>query len=166
MDVADRLLTIAYKLRNAFEAVRSPGLFASEADAAEAKLAESYEGYELLEDERKARLRWGQAILTRLASHAADWDELLGSLPSSKAYFGQEIEQGLRAFWTQRAAVHTAASMYGDAVVHDEFRRTLERTMWSGFGVVGEDPVSPALDAAIARLEGRLIPILRSEVTS
>ena len=165
LDVAERLLMIAYKLRSAFDGIRSPGLFANESDAAEAKLSESYAGYDQFEEERKVRLRWGQSILTRLASHAADWDELLGSLPSAKAYFGQEIEQALRVFWGQRANVHTAASMYGGAILNADFKNQLERAIWNGFGVIGDDTVSPALDAAIATLEQRLLPVLRSEVT-
>lgn len=160
---AENALEIVYRLRRAFEAIRSPGYMGSAGPNAEAKLRESFPDYDEFGADRKGRLVWAQVILTRIHSYKGDWDRFFDCLPLAKAHFGDEVEASLNELWAQQAMVTTAAQQYGQ---HEElavaFREQMEARLWQ---VGEEDHVNAKIVAAISKLEAILLPVIRSEVT-
>lgn len=168
IEVADRILTLAYKLRRNFAGVRSPLIRSYELDRARVDLEKAGLGFDDPPDARQRRFQTAQAILNRLQQHNDDWSRIFELMPLARAYFGESGESHLQKLWEQYVSVVVAAESYGDA--HEdtgrdqdrEFARGVRRDMFAT-APAGEDRVAQGVDAAVAALEGLLTPILRSD---
>lgn len=175
IDLAEQILALAYKLKRAFQGIRSPGMLGWEATETIKKLTEAGMIDESTAGHIRSGLATAQATLLRADHHKPLFDELLDTMPVAKAIFGEEIEKALNTFWVQRAKVMTAAQVYADIIRRNEPRdeRRLDDLMerrdrteaifWEGGGRDGVDVVADAIDAATVTLEAKLFPILRHE---
>lgn len=175
MDLAEQILTLAYKLRRAFEHIRSPGMLAGEITEVEVTLTE--EG--VIDDDIDLALKslfvTAQATLSRSKLYKADFEALLDLMPVAKAIFGDMIAEQLNVFWQQRARVTVGANSYARLARvtpprsteqeerQFERREKIEAIIWSGGGADGIDPIAVEIDAAIQLLEAQLLPIIRSD---
>lgn len=175
IDLAEQLLALAYKLKRAFQGIRSPGMLGWEISEMERMLTESGMIDAQTPDHIKSGLSTAQATLSRTEHHKPLFDELLDTMPVAKAIFGEEMEEALNTFWMQRAKVVVAAQTYADIIRRNEPRderrlddllarrdRT-EGVFWEGGGPDGVDSVANAIVAAITTMEDRLFPIIRHE---
>jgi hypothetical protein len=160
---AERALDVAYRLKRAFDAIRSPGYMGSAGPSAEQQLQANYPGFADLGEDQRGRLIWAQVILTRIHSFQRDWDALFECLPLAKAHFGDGVEAALNQLWQQQAIVNSATMSYGQPNIAPEFRASMEDRMWDG---AGANAVGTAVAAAVTQLEQILLPVLRSEVAA
>lgn len=170
MAVAEEVLTLAYKLKRAFEAIRSPAIFGGEM----AVLTQTLVSNGLIQEGQEAppSLTTAQAALSRVEYNRALFEALLDKIPVAKAVFGDAVADAMDIFWTQRAKVVSSAHAYGRDREpaagseawerHRLWRERLENILWAGAEVDGEDEVSTAIDAAIQTLEAQLLPIIRN----
>lgn len=163
--VAERILTLTYRLKRAFTAIRSPGSFGYEHAAAE-ELLKEHDSYAVMETDQKKRAQLSQIILTRVRSYKDDWDELFACLPLARAFFGQPIEDALEKLWKQQVSISVSAEMYWDDQPDPAFKRKLEADFWEGFSDrrIAEDEVGKNIKDAVAIIENAMIPMLASEV--
>lgn len=165
IDVADRLLTLVYKLERTFPGIRSPATYGWESDAAREKLRADRPGFDNEPEDQRRRLEMAQVVITRVASQQAIWDELSAALPTAKAYFGDDFKNVLEGFWRAAVRIRVAGLAYPDAPDRDRASR-LEGDFWEEWGEVahGEDPVGAMVKAAVTQSEAVLVPILRSHI--
>lgn len=163
--VAERILTLTYRLKRAFTAIRSPGSFGHEHAAAE-ELLKDQDIYDRMTAEQKRKAQISQIILTRIRSYKEDWDELFACLPLARAFFGLPVESALEKFWKQQVAVSVSAEMYWDEQSDSEFRKKLEADFWEGFSDrrIAADEVGRNIQEAVDAIEAAMLPVLASEV--
>lgn len=163
--VAERVLTLTYRLKRAFTAIRSPGSFGHEHAAAE-ELLKGRDSYIIMGAAQKKRAVLSQIILTRVRSYKDDWDELFACLPLARAFFGQPIENALEELWKQQVAISVSAEMYWDEQPDSAFKRKLEADFWEGFSDrrIAEDDVGKNIKEAVELIERAMLPVLASEV--
>lgn len=175
IELAEQVLTLAYKLRRAIESIRSPGMWGVEQDAVYDELRKKG----LINDETPLGyvgiLATAQATLSRSDAYKVLWDELLDTMPSAKAIFGNEIEKALDEFWTQRHRVIQGALRYADIVKRPPARTEegrekqlqrkfdIEAIIRSGGGEDGIDGIGNSIDSAVGAIEEKLLPIIRAD---
>ena len=175
IDLAEQVLTLAYKSRRAIEDMRAPGILGVEMSELHAQLREQG----VVDDDtpvtHKGVLANAQVILSRSNSRKAIWDALLDTLPVAKAIFGSEVEEQLEEFWKQRCRLIAAAHSYAGLIrwprAHSEEaterqykrQRDIENVIWAGAADDEVDAVGAKVDAAVANLESWLLPTIRSD---
>lgn len=175
IDLAEQVLTLAYKSRRAIEDMRAPGILGVEMAELHDQLCEQGVVDDNTPVNHKAVLANAQAILSRSNSRKAVWDALLDTLPATKAIFGSEVEAQLEEFWKQRCRLIAAAHSYAGLIrwprAHTEEaserqykrQRDIENVIWAGAADDDVDAVVVKVDAAVASLESWLLPIIRSD---
>lgn len=174
--LAERTLTTAYALRRAIEATRSPVLSGAERGDIHRQLRDGGTIDDRTPDYARAYLACAQAARARIGAHQPLWDDLLGALPALKALFGDNAETALDAFWTQRDRILAEAERYAGLARHGNIRDVrgyeqehlfetqaeIETVLWRNEDRRKADSVADAIDAAVASLEQRLLPVIRS----
>ena len=93
-----------------------------------------------------------------------------------KAFHGDDAEAALDAFWTQRDRILAEAERYARLARHGDVRAVrgyeqdqlfetqaeIEAVLWRSEDRRKADSVADAIDAAVASLEQRLLPVIRS----
>jgi hypothetical protein len=160
MDAAERIMTLAYRLRYAFNSVRSRGVMAFEEKAAEEALDSYMPEWRKREEEAQRRLRTAQTIMNRLKGFSDDWREIWTLKPLALAFFGEGVEAGLHAFWTHYVTIEVATSELGEDNGSDrDYTVSLRRDIFGG----GNDTVTAGVESAIKTLEDGLLPIIRTD---
>ena len=170
ISLAEEILTLTYKLKRAFEGIRSPAIFAGEMSEIAEKLRES--GLIDREEEPDQLLTTAQAALSRTDFHRGLFDRLLDNIPVAKAIFGDQVADQMNVFWSLRVRITTAAHSYvrdrrslpagSDRQLRQQERRERnENILWAGGDENGIDQFEVDLVGAIAHLERFLLPILR-----
>lgn len=172
MIVAEEVLTLAYKLKRAFQAIRSPAIFGGEMAQLTQTLRDS--GAIRQDEEPGQLLTTAQAALFRVDQHRQLFETLLDKMPVAKAIFGDEVADLMDTFWRQRGKVVASAQSYArytrdlpidsDAYRRQEERRTrLEAVLWDGGAADDVDQFAVDVDQAVSRLEAKLLPIIRDD---
>jgi hypothetical protein len=174
--LAEQSLALAYRLRRAIEAIRSPAIPGAERSEIHRQLRDAGAIDDRTPDYASGYLASAHATTSRAAAHKPLWDDLLGALPAIKAMFGDEIDVAVEEFWTQRDGILAAAERYARLARQSDSRaggydqeelfrlqRELEATLWLSRERREADAVADAIDGAIAALERGLLPIIRSE---
>lgn len=175
MELAEQTLALAYRVRNAFAAIRSPASFGGEHDQARKKLVEGNSIREGQDDPVAQRLITAQIALLRLAFHQKTWDALAELTPTVKAVFGNALFEQLEGFWKLQGKVHSAAIIYGrtrelfdptreQIIEHNQMQHDLERSFWAMPMENEPDEIADSVDAIIDTLETELAPIIRTAV--
>lgn len=164
MDAAEKILTLAYRLKRNLSSVRSPAMFGGEIEAAQEKLA-GQDWYESLTQPQKRKAHTGYEILLRLARHQEDWDRIFELMPIARALFSETVEEHLQAIWGEVVAVRVSAETYATYDGSDsQFIRQMERDIWEARGSSAhEDQVGQAIGAAVEGLEASLLPVIRAD---
>jgi hypothetical protein len=173
MAVAEDVLTLAYKIQRAFQAIRSPAIFGGEM----AQLVQTLrENQVVKEDEEPSQLlTTAQAALSRVEYNRPLFEALLDKMPVAKAVFGDEVAGQMEALWRQRAKIVSSAQSYArydrdlppdtEAFQRQQERRErLEAILWDGGGIDDVDHFANETDEAVAKLETQLSPIIRNKV--
>jgi len=175
IDLAEQILTLAYKLKRAIEPIRSPMMLAGEIAQVEVSLREQGLIGDNAPEGNRGDLTTAQATISRVHHHKELWDALLDITPVAKAIFGNETEKQLNEFWLIRGKIIAAAYAYARLAGRppartaeaqerqNERRDKLEQVIWFGGGEDGVDEVANSVDAAVAGLEAALLPIIRSD---
>lgn len=175
IELAEHVMTLAYKLRRAIEAVRAEGMLPSENAQVHDLLVSTGVINDQTPLERIGKLVTAQAAMSRSNAQKALWDTLLDTMPTAKAIFGDAAETALNEFWQQRNRVVGAADSYAKLALEappnterreaqlDAQRDRLEAIIWLGGGADGVDAVASLVDAAVKSLEDMLLPIIRSD---
>jgi hypothetical protein len=160
--VAERILTFAYRAKDTFRSMRSPAIFGGEVTRAKEMLKDEDEYQNKPEGERKL-METAQVMLSRVGKESALWHELFECLPLARAFFGDEVEGGLRSIWAQHSKIWASIHTYTDA--DRDFRRNCEADFWAYAGDLRPqgDVVGKAVDAAVADIERVLLPVITSE---
>lgn len=177
IDLAEQVLTTAYKLKRAIEGIRSPMMLVGEIATVELNLRERGLINDSISDAAKSTLTTAQGTLMRIDHYKDLWNALLDITPVSKAVFGDQIEKQLEEFWHQRSKIVAAANAYA-RLPTDNYARTaeqqmqqhqrrdrLEQTLWYGSSENGLDAIGNAVNSAIRELETVLLPIIRSDTS-
>lgn len=165
IDAAERILTLGYRLRYNLQSVRAAFIPNNELQAAEDFFKkERAQEWEMASNAEKDRWRTAQAYLNRLNHHRADWEEVWTLKPIALAFFGQDTEQGLHELWRQYRGIGISADAFAsDDGSNAQFSTKLRQEMW---GNADDNPVVQAIEAAVAKLEGELLPVIRSAQTA
>ncbi len=174
--VAEEVLTLAYKCKRAFEAIRSGGMLAGEALEMRAKLTEIGCVDEETSPGKEGMLMTAQAALSRTYSYRDLFNSLLDASPVTRAILGNEVASDLDAFWMKRAELITAAQTYARMASDREIwegralerqiarRERLEATLWGGEAPEYPDKFARTIDEIVDRMEARLLPVIRSDI--
>jgi hypothetical protein len=174
MAVAEDVLTLAYKLKRAFQAIRSPAIFGWEMSQLVQTLRENGQ---IQEGEEPGQLLiTAQAALSRVDYNRPLFEALLDKLPVAKAILGDQVADWMDVLWKLRAKIVTSAQSYArytrnlptdsDAYRRQEERRErLEGILWEGGAVDEVDQIAIGVDEAITHLETELLPIIRDQMT-
>ena len=159
--VAERVLTLVYRAKDAFRAIRSPAVFSGELSQAEEALEQTIPG---TEDPSRRLVVQAQVVVARIAQHKDLWNELFDCLPLARAFLGVEVEQLVRRVWQERSNVDAAAHGYAESEGDREFRRKCEATIWEYVGAMRPegDAVTKSVDEIVQDAERILLPVLRS----
>lgn len=175
MVVAEEVLTLTYKLKRAFEAIRSPAIFSWEMAELHQTLRENKLVAE--SEEPSQLLTTAQAALSRVAHNQTLFEALLDKEPVAKAILGDEVAGCMDVFWKQRAKIVSSAQSYA-RYAHDfptdseafqrqqERREKLELILWDGGGIDDVDQFANDINEAVAELEAKLLPIIRDKSDS
>ena len=181
IELAEQVLTLAYKLRRAIEGIRSPGMWAEEVNALHEELRKIGLINDQTPESHKGILATAQATLSRSNANKPLWDALFDTMPTAKAVFGDEVEKALNAIWSQRGKLVASAQSYA-RLIHQPDPRSekeqeaqlkrngkLEGVLWAGGDIwageegKGVDEIADAVNGAIETLETMLLPIIRSD---
>ncbi|MBI2254390.1 MAG: hypothetical protein HYU58_07225 [Proteobacteria bacterium] len=171
IDLAEQVLTLAYKLKRAIEAIRSPLMLGGELARAENDLRERKVIDDSTPEPRVRNLRTAQGMVFRMEFYRQQWDELVDIMPVAKAVFGDRVEEQLHALWRQQRDIALAVEFFADMPTdgpatatkdHAEELKGYRKTMWSQ-GKAENDAVKVSVDAAVTALEGLLLPTIRSD---
>jgi hypothetical protein len=162
--VGERILTAAYKAKDAFPSIRSPGQFGYEVMAARKKLEEEYDNFNLETEGKRGRLETAQVVLSRISSHADIWRELYECLPLSRALFGASVEDEIRKLLGARHKLSVSAQMYPETDPHAnrDFYERIQSDVWEGWADTFERPdeINNVVAGAVARIEELVLPTL------
>lgn len=180
IELAEQILTLAYKLRRAIEGIRSPAMWAEESIAIHDELRKNGVITDQTPEGDKGILATAQATLSRSNANKPLWDALLDTMPTAKAVFGDDVENALNALWKQRGKLVASAQSYARLIHQPDPRSEKEReaqlkrhgklegVLWTGGDIwAGEDgnavdEVADAVNGAVEALEVMLLPIIRS----
>lgn len=170
--VAERVQTLAYRLAEAFEQIRSPVSFAGENEAAQTSLLASgiINGDTPLE--LNSRLAILQITLQRISARNELWRELSEVIPIAMTLFESGVAEQLNVLRELRGQIAGAitglASIAHDrmrpqreaqATRMDERQQRYEDIIWQG--APGDDAFGNAVSAAVASIETLMRPTLR-----
>ena len=161
LEIAERTLTLAYRLRYDFHSVRSPLIDQHELDEAESVLRQdSGDWWDQQSEALKQRARTAQAIMNRLRRHRDDWQKIWELKPLALAFFGSAAEQHLDVFWQQYRSLLQDAESYADLTgLGDDSSKVARETL---FRQCEESRITQTIDAAVSALESELLPIVYS----
>ncbi|EPR14165.1 hypothetical protein M527_12780 [Sphingobium indicum IP26] len=175
IELAEQVLTLAYKLRRAIEGIRSPAMWGAEQNEVYDELRKNGVIDDQTPEGHKGILATAQATISRSNAQKALWDALLDTMPTAKAVFGDEVENALNEIWKQRSRIITAAQRYArfihQTTPHTEEAREkqfkkqdeIEAVIWFGGDADGVDAVANSINGAIKSLEDTLLLIIRSD---
>jgi hypothetical protein len=160
MDAAERILTLAYKLKDNFKSVRAPFIPQAELEAGEEVLRKVRdEWWNGLEEPVQQRYRTAQAILNRLNHFSPDFQEIWEVKPIALAYFGEVVAGHLGTLWAKKASLAVSADAYAQDDGSDpQFSINLRRELWGGDA---DNELTLAISDAVAALEQLLLPVIR-----
>ncbi|MFY7838560.1 MAG: hypothetical protein ACOVQ0_19985 [Novosphingobium sp.] len=170
MNLAEQILTAAYKAKQILAAIRSPMTYGGERSAAKTKLLDTGMIHDGQEDGRSEALTTAQIVFSRILRHQNMWDHLTDLSPSSKAIFGNEISEKLENIWKIQHNISGAAVVYGNirdtgrplSEEESTLRRDLEQQFWAIPTHDKPDEIADSVDSIIAALEDRLLPVIRA----
>jgi hypothetical protein len=125
IELAEQVLTLAYKLRRAIEGIRSPAMWGAEQGEVYDELRKNGVINDQTPEGHKGILATAQATMSRSNVHKPLWDALLDTMPTAKAVFGDDVEGALDEIWKQRNRIITAAQRYA-RLIHQVPGRTDE----------------------------------------
>jgi hypothetical protein len=166
IDAAEKILTLAYRLRDAFSAIRSPLRSAAATDEATFNLINSGIDLESIPSDRRLKIVESQVVLDRINSNSELWRDFTATLPLGTALLGNDVDKILRELWRQKTAVQVAAQHYPDDDGNDQqFSNDISITIWERRqkDASEEDKISKTVNLCISELEDVLIPIIRSD---
>lgn len=159
MDAAERIMTLAYRLRYAFVSVRRRGIFGYETTAAQSALDREVPDWRTNDETTQSRLQTAQVISNRLRENKDDWNEIWTLKPIALALFGQSLENDLQALWEHHTRIYVSVSEMAEDDGRDrDYTVSLRRSVFGG----PEDELTKSVEVTIKSLEARLLPILRT----
>lgn len=173
MEVAEQILTLAYKVRQILIHLRSSNYLQSEIAEAEEELRRLGLLNDNVSDERKNRLSIAQVLFARAQAHSTRFEELTNILSTVKVIFGGRVEASVNRLLDIRWEVFKAARSYGRFDLLNSaynpgdglaYLKKLESVFWarSPLEDVDEDVTNALLNSAIKDLEYELQPIIRT----
>lgn len=160
MDAAERILTLAYRLRYDLEAIRSPGLFHYELESAGEQLRAELKNFDLKPKGEQDRIRTAQVYKNRMDRHEGDFQEVWTTKPVALALFGPSVEKGLHEFWRNFMLVGMSSTALSEDDGNDkDFSRSIRRDLSTSSK---DTAITLAIEAAIRALECELLPVIRS----
>ncbi|WP_324694540.1 hypothetical protein [Novosphingobium sp. RL4] len=160
MAAAESVLTLAYKVRRAFVAVRAMGALGHELNAAIEEI-QNTEWYGGLNEFEKTLAQQRQITLGRAVRYQNDWDQIFEQMPIARALFGEDAESALQTLWRQLLQIRISADIYAqrrenggldyDQATHD---------IWDHGEADELNRVGREVAGAVQALEGIMLPIL------
>ncbi|WP_421695487.1 hypothetical protein [Aestuariivirga sp.] len=155
---AERILSVAYRVQDAFDTIRAPFISNEEFQAAEDDLRrrETIDS-STPSDAVRAQVR-AQGAMNRVNRFAEVWSTLHETVPVARAVFGSGVETLLRDLLRQRNKLVSSVRIYaktGDPKVRAIF--------WLGQSLLSDDmddQFENEVDDAVKKLETQLQPIL------
>lgn len=158
MDAAERIMTLAYRLKYDFQSVCSPWMSGGEIDKAKADLTSAKADWaDSLTEDRQRRMTTAQAYFNRLSHYSDDWQEIWSLKPIALAFFGREVEETLHEFWKHYIEISTSAEAYIEPSGDDEFEKKLRKTLF------GHGELPKEIDKSVNKLEAALLPVIRDK---
>jgi hypothetical protein len=174
IELAENVLSLSYKIEEAYGQIRFESYDATERDQA----FENMRATGAIDDdtsiEERSRLLTPQVTVDRLIARRHLWTELAELTPVAKAIFGAQIADPLTTLRNQRGKIIAAAKGLAALAKDyckpqtenalermDERRDRYERIIWPG--EPDNDPLEAAIKDAIAQLDAQLGPVVRSQ---
>jgi hypothetical protein len=162
---AERILTAAYRAKDALQHCRSGVIWGYELDSAKAKLTENAGQWEMQDEAKKRRLAKAQALLNRRSRHQEAIDELIACLPFAKAHFGDDLEKAVSALQRQFWIFQVDVESYVDDSGQDaEFTRKVMIGIGDRRADAGEtDEIGDAVEKHCKKIDEICLPALNLE---
>lgn len=166
LELAERILEVAYLTEDAFQAIRSGMSTVGDVQRARKNLGLSEAEIQQRVQNRSGddqRQETAQIVMDRIADHSELWTKYFEVLPSARAYFGLEVSKALRNLLQMRQRVYASALVYGTTPGLDRPAASkFEADFWSGWGqaAFGKDEVGEAIAVNVASIEAILLPKL------
>ena len=163
VDQAEQALAVAYKLKDAISAIRSPMTMGHESADAREELGDK-EWFNLLGEGEQGKYVQANVFYQRTRSQKDTFDAAFEILPYAKAYFGKDIEGAFRTILKCGRSVRVYADAYARDNGRDrEFTKKIESIIWEGAGLDGADETTTEIDNAIEKIEATLLPKIQIE---
>ena len=163
VEQAERALAVAYKLKDAISAIRSPMTMGHESANAREELNKN-DWFNALNATEQEKYVQANVFYQRTRMHNGTFDAAFEILPYVKAYFGKNIEDAFREILKNGRSVRIYADAYAwDNGLDRKFTEKIESIIWEGANVDGVDPISKEIEVAIEKIEAILLPKIQIE---
>ena len=163
---AEKTLATAYQLRDVLASVRSPMSTAKELSDSEEELRANGTLETLGADGRRKRFVQANVFFMRIRRWAGLIEQAYGSMPYTRAYFGEDGYLAFRELVSAFNAVRIFADAYANNNGNDiAGSQRIEDTIWETGPSEDPNSLTFKLDSAIKTLELRLLPIIRPPST-
>jgi hypothetical protein len=164
IEAAERVLTLAYRVKDAFTVIRSPVRSSAATDEAIFNLINSGLNLEEISKEKREKIVESQVILDRINRYVDLWQEFSATLPVGSALLGEETDAALRNLWRQKTVICVAAEQYPDDDGLDpKFSSEISYAIWESKKpeTRPNDKVAAQISDSVQRLEDLLLPVIR-----
>ena len=167
IDYAEKILAVAYRMKDAISSIRNPASFAGELAESEADLNEK-KILEGADENKRQRLISANVYFVRARRYEDLFKEAYELMPMAKAYFGDEARDSVGELMRARNLVRVNAQFYAENLGANDSSLTnkIHATIWEGYGTAtdGKDEIAEKVDGSIKALEARLAPIIQPKL--
>lgn len=166
IEVAERILTIAYNVRRSIKEVRHPLHGPSDLDRAGEELKKQGFVIDVMDENEVNKLKTAQVVLNRVVAERATWDTVMEAMPTAKAIFGDAVEARLENLLKEVRQIRVAAAGYARDKGADPDRTQRYATLiWDMDDPEDKEADNPTnrLNREIGRLEAELLPVIRAD---
>ena len=167
IDVAEQVLTAAYRARDAIEGMRGRFMPAGELEAAEKQLKELGLTVDGMPDaDKSAHIQRG-VFYRRAEFFKDDFNAVFDAIAPARVFFGAECVDSLRAFPKARNYMLSSADMlpmmsHSNSPEDQELQVKIRRDLYGKWRDEDEDGIGQSVINAMTALENQLLPIVRS----
>ena len=161
---AEAILTAAYKIARALDAIRNPFASSHELEISKKEL-EGNNSFDDIPKIRRDRHIQANVFYIRARYFNDDFDHAENLVPVAAAFFGKIVKDALESLIKNRFNVSIYADAYSRSIGSDEdFDRKISAAMWKGSATNPEhDEITISTNKAISELEENLFPVVRHQ---
>ena len=160
---AERIMTLAHRLKDEIAGIRAPGITAGELQAAEELLEKAQPGFGRGVEGGRREMIEGQVYWTRIGNRASHWADVFECIPLGRTYFSEEVAAALQTFVDVRQKIYAAAQLTAMPTLDRETREKVNGQLWGLYNkALGRpDEIDEQVETAIAAIDAALLQLLQ-----